>query len=168
MWDKTKGDFWIKWQIMGTSGEHPEIYFPEESFLGLCPTLQVARPWLAGTDRTGLGGELVYFLQHDTFFYMQYMKVCIKFSVHTDTKQTVDNCVGSHGNPKLLTLKVLEIKKYALPFEFNHLEEFLGLHQHQRILHLLQSKVILHILPVLGVAEENQRDSAIYGGHLEL
>ena len=51
---------------MGTSGEHPEIYFPEESFLVLYPTLQAAGPWLAGTDRTGLGRELAYFLQRDT------------------------------------------------------------------------------------------------------
>ena len=51
-------------------------------------------------------------------------------------------------------------------FEFNHLKEFLGLYQYQII--YTEKKMILNTLPFLGVAEENQQDSVIYGGCLEL
>lgn len=37
---------------MGTSGKHPEIYSPEESFLILYPILHVASlGWLAQTEQ---------------------------------------------------------------------------------------------------------------------
>lgn len=68
---------------------------------------------------------------------------------------------------QLLTLQVLHIKKYGLSFEVNHLTNAPGTTSAQKNIILLE-KVIPNTLPFLGMAEENQRDSVIYGGHLEL
>lgn len=97
---------------------------------------------------------------------MQNIKVCIKFDVHTDTKQGLDNWVGSYGKPELLILKVLDIKKHAF-FWVQPFKRFIGTTPTSKNI-IFANKVILNILPVLGVAEENQQDSAICGGYLEL
>ena len=51
-------------------------------------------------------------------------------------------------------------------FEFNRLR-VLGTTPAPKNITLFE-KVILNTLPFLGAAEENQQDSVIYGGHLEL
>lgn len=51
---------------MGTSQEYPWIYSPEEFFSSFVRCSASSPSWLAGTDRTGPGSELAYFLWCDT------------------------------------------------------------------------------------------------------
>lgn len=86
--------------------------------------------------------------------------------MHTDTKQILDNWVDSYGKSERLILKVLDIKKYVF-FWVQPFKRFIGTTPTSKNITFV-NKVILNSLPVLGVAEENQQDSAIYGVYLEL
>lgn len=52
-------------------------------------------------------------------------------------------------------------------FDFNHVKEFLGVIPVSKN-STLKKVIPLNSLPFLGVAEENQQDLVIYGGHSEL
>lgn len=140
-----------------------------------CPALEATQPWLVVPERPGLAASCCVSFQQHGFWWVteyqepsshQHIKVWVKFNVHTDINHNPDTKVGAHENPASnpTSPAYQEICSFSWGKPFTRAP---GITPAPKNITLLE-KVIPNTLPFLGVAEENQRDSAIYGGHLEL
>lgn len=85
--------------------------------------------------------------------------------MHTDINHNPDTKVGVHENPASnpTSPTYQEICSFSSGKPFTRAPGITPAPKN-----IILEKVIPNTLPFLGLAEENQQDSAIYGGHLEL